>query len=201
MLSNPTSLSPICFALDRWFSERGTKHSVVWDIGVGWGKWGLLIKEILASRIAEAGDYTPENLSLSLVGVEMCKFFHTKSHLQHIYDHVIRKDFVTYSALPRIFSLYPPDLFLMFDVLEHLDPSQIDAMMRNLTNYLQPFSILVSVPSNVHMYTQPYYGEDCPKHKNAMTFIDYEDRYKKDFTCQRIHVSNNDIFWMHRKSL
>lgn len=198
MLSEPLGMAALCYELDRWFKARGNTPTTVWDVGPGWGKWALLLREIVASHRAEEGDMTPSLLNLHLDGFEMCKYFVDHLNKLGLYDYLDSRDFTKEYWRD---SEYPPDLILMFDILEHWTREEITNTIGELFKSFPKTQILISVPQQVHMYKEPYYGEDCPKHKNNLRLQDYRAYFPGcEITSvvseDRVH---SDIFWMKAK--
>lgn len=201
MLSEPSSMTTLCYALDLYFKgvfpsssseikSRCNEKITVWDVGPGWGKWALLIREIVASQLAEAGDMTPSLDKLTLCGFEMCHYFSDHLREKSLYDQLYIGDFrkQSWASTPA------PDLILMFDVLEHWGGADIcDSFHRIFTRYPDT-AILVSVPVHVHMYEEPYYGEDCLKHQNEFGFAFYESLGYTITRCERNAL--NCVFWV-----
>lgn len=206
MLSEPTSTAEICFELNSWFQERHgaqgrAKFTSAWDVGPGWGKWGILLREILASIMAEAGDLTPQ-LPLEITAFEICEYF--QRHLQKvkIYHVLNREDFR--HALWSRQGWNKPDLVLMIDVLEHWTPQEVCQVLEELFRHAPEVEVLISVPKEVHMYTAEYYGGDCPKHQNNLRVSDYLDMLPGlHFTSvgdSGRYPAASDIFWIRRSA-
>ncbi len=111
--------------------QRISPRSVL-DLGVGFGKWGVLCREILDARF---GRLQPEEWHAVIVGYEIHKAY-------------ANPIWVVYSKIHQLSmqvcgSGY--DLVLMIDSLEHMDPDQGRAFLRQLV--AQNRHVIVSVPN------------------------------------------------------
>lgn len=97
---------------------------VILDIGVGFGKWGLLCREYLDGWQGRPFRHTSANTGQTwqthLIGIEPFKPYIAR-HQQRIYDVIhyqTAQDFFTVQSDPR--SVFECDLVLAMDVLEHM---------------------------------------------------------------------------------
>jgi 2-polyprenyl-3-methyl-5-hydroxy-6-metoxy-1,4-benzoquinol methylase len=130
----------------------------VLDIGPGFGKYGLLIREAILSVRAERGDLTPID-DLRIECIEQAKYFYDKLLKVKIYDNVIMGDARQFEFLEGD----KWDLVLLIDVVEHMTKDDALAMIKKFRD--KGSRILISTPKNVHFYTEEFYGTDCPKHQ------------------------------------
>lgn len=172
MLSRPESIPELAYTIHDWMlrhTELNQPVSVI-DVGPGWGKWGVMVKEIYASICAERGQMKPNVYgNLHLQAVECCEYFNSKTQLHLIYDRVHSDDWMSYRdtfARDRLVERNAPCLVLAFDVLEHWSVQEGQLFVDSVT-VMPNTSLLISVPVDTHMYEEPYYGDDCPKDQTA----------------------------------
>ncbi len=115
---------------------RNNKNEIqdVLEIGVGFGKYGVLIREYL--EIYEKARYDKENWRLNLIGVEIFKNYKNPIH-DYIYDHIYYTDILTIiNDLPNF------DLILLVDVIEHIEKDRAAVLLREL---IQKMNICIFV--------------------------------------------------------
>ncbi len=111
----------------------------VLDIGVGFGKYGVLCREYL-ELWDERGEYT--NFTHRIDGIEAFPEYLTPIH-QTVYNQVyIGNASQIIQDLPLSY-----DLVLLIDVLEHFEKQEGEQLVKNLLRKNQ--SILISVPKNI----------------------------------------------------
>jgi 2-polyprenyl-3-methyl-5-hydroxy-6-metoxy-1,4-benzoquinol methylase len=140
----------------------------VLDVGCGFGKYAILIREALLSKRAEAGDLQPKD-DLRIDCVEIAQYFINLPYLRGLYTGHYWKDARTLH--PNIWKEY--DVVLLIDILEHWPKNDgkhlIDSIKENSLNT----KVIVSTPRHVKMYTEEFYGEDCPKHVSQWDAKDF----------------------------
>jgi 2-polyprenyl-3-methyl-5-hydroxy-6-metoxy-1,4-benzoquinol methylase len=141
-----------------------TKPKRILDIGAGFGKFGLLIREALLSKQAEAGDMNPV-ADFKIDACESADYFLGQRAFDRIYDTIISDDIRLQDA--HFFEQY--DLILLIDVIEHWPKEDYLAFMEKIPATTKT---LISTPKEVVFYEQPYYGID--KHQTQFTIFDFE---------------------------
>lgn len=148
------------------------------DVGCAWGKFGLLARETLAAQDAERGDWTPDDKSRYLVGIEGAEYFQNKPYWRVIYDKCLHGDA---KSFPKDF-LQRFDLTLLIDVAEHWP-------MKDVAEFIDRCGkILVSTPKGVYMYEQEFYGKDCPKHQTQFDHAFFQQFPNKDYSTRTSFV-------------
>ena len=99
------------------------KPNSVLDIGIGFGKWGALVREY--GEGWNHRRYHPDQWSIKLVGIEI--WYAYKNPMWHLYDRVYNGEASgIVPTLPRF------DLVLMIDVLEHFEKSEGIKMIKQI---------------------------------------------------------------------
>lgn len=162
MLGRPENIPAILYLVDSFIKHKGLFSPIsIMDVGPGWGKYGLMIKELIASMQAEAGDLTPGLSNITINAIEMCQYFKNTGNIS---DNFYFED-------ARAFN-FKADLILLLDVLEHWNKSiALEFIKKHLNS---GSALLVSVPKHTVMYTKPYYGKDCLKHETQFKMEDFE---------------------------
>lgn len=132
------------------------------DVGAGYGKHGVLLREYL--------DPTP-----TVHGVEAWEPYVKAHRLEGIYDHLYTRDVLTFSAA----DLLTYDLIVMGDVIEHIEkPDALDLLAR------APGAWFVIATPVVHFHTDP----DLPpteRHVSHWTAADFEQTGRLDHVEER----------------
>lgn len=120
----------------------------VLDVGSGFGKFGLLTRELLLSKYAEdKGDILPKDY-LTIDCVEEADYFINQQYHDKIYNNHWHEDFF---KIP-IEQLNSYDLLLLIDVIEHWDKKIAKDWLRKIKT-----KVLISTPKNVVFYEKEYY--------------------------------------------
>ena len=152
--------------------QRLSPRSVL-DLGVGFGKYGVLCREILDARF---GRCQQEQWQADIVGYEAWigyrnPVWRAYSTVYHVAFHENHPDAVSYY-----------DLVLMIDSLEHLEPSYGRKFLRSLVDNNK--HVIVSVP-NGKMEQGEVFGN--PHEAHRWTFNGTEEFAEYDFNL--IHQS------------
>lgn len=118
------------------------------DVGVGWGKYGLLMREYLGQHdiMREREDW-----ELRVDGVEIYPNY-IKEHTKGIYDEIYLIDIHVFSQKPKVWASIPKwDLILMIDIIEHLSKEVGFQVLNNLL----PFAKLILITTPLKMEKQP----------------------------------------------
>ena len=153
------------------------------DIGVGFGKYGLLLREVFDIPYER---YEKDSWHLQLDGIEGFKEYNNPVH-DYVYNNIYYGNI--FEVLPTLTKRY--DTLLLIDVLEHFDKKDglrlIDDLLK-ITNK----SIIISTP--LYPAVQGgYLGNDLETHKsrwNIIDFIDYDFRYSQ----VKIHDNGASLF-------
>ena len=152
--------------------ESGAR--TILDIGPGFGKYGLLIREQYLSDKAAAGELTPVD-DLNIDCIETTKYFLDNKRLLSLYRSVTEGDFRDLSPLNY-------DLILLIDVIEHYPKEEI---LKWLHNNKGPY--LISTPKDTTMYTQHFYG-DPHVHQTQWDKSDFLEFSIKDYSTSDSHI-------------
>lgn len=128
--------------------QRLSPKSVL-DLGCGFGKYGVLCREILDARF---GRCRPDQWEANIVGVEI--FGAYRNPCWEIYNRF------TQGPIREAYSGY--DLVLMIDSLEHFAPEPGRELLARLV--AQNKHVIVSVPNGV-MIQETTFGNPAERHK------------------------------------
>lgn len=111
------------------------KPKRVLDIGIGFGKWGFLVKEYAHKR------HPKDSSQVELVGVEVWKDYITPVH-NLIYDEIFIGDILEFLKYSESIPYF--DLVIMGDVIEHLEKEVGEKLLIDLKNISK--RILITTP-------------------------------------------------------
>jgi 2-polyprenyl-3-methyl-5-hydroxy-6-metoxy-1,4-benzoquinol methylase len=160
MLSYPQNIEPILNLILK------LKPKKILDIGPGFGKWSILIREALLSDRAAQGELTPKD-DIIIDCCECCQYFINQPYHQALYNHHYHKR-IEEVDLPDDY-----DLLLLIDVIEHFPKEKGKELLKRLSR----FNLLVSTPKEVVFYRTHFYGPDSEPHLsqwNEEDFIGWE---------------------------
>lgn len=183
MISHPRNIEPVLALVDL------VNPASVVDIGIGFGKWALLLREWALSKAAEGGDLTPID-ELLVFGVESAGYFAAMPWLDDLYDDILWGD------AAEAFDMWRPDLVLLIDVVEHW---HVDAGMDHVAGWLaEGVAVIVSTPIDPVMYEVDYYGDGCPRHCSRWTREDAEALVAA--VCCELVAASTDVshLWLFR---
>lgn len=121
------------------------------DIGCGPGKYGLILREAIASVRSESGDLCPDLNDLRIDAVESGDYFFKNYPLYEIYSNIYHEDM--FKIDPFIYSKY--DICLLIDVVEHHEKTKTLEFLKNIKT-----KILISSPKHAIMYIDRHYDID-----------------------------------------
>lgn len=127
-------------------------HKVL-DVGAGFGKYGLLIREQYLSRKAEGGDLSPTD-DIYIGAIENNEYFLKDDRLWAIYNNVFIKPLI---CEPHLALRMHYDLILLIDIIEHWTEQETTNRVNLLMKYTN--NILISTPKEVSMYKEHFYGD------------------------------------------
>ncbi len=128
----------------------------VLDIGCGFGKYGMLMREYLEYWGAEAS----LNWKHKIDAVEAFESYITPIH-HYVYNSIYQHD-----ALEILDKLKDYDLVLLIDVLEHFDKSEGKALTEFLISYNK--GVLISTPKQWNRQ-DAVFGNEYEIHKTVWT--------------------------------
>jgi len=132
--SRPESI-PIVISLVRQIIPKS-----ILDIGIGFGKWGLLFREytdIIASEL-DPPRYKKENWKIKIEGIEGFPDYITPVH-QYIYDNIYLGDIL--EVLPHLGEY---DLIFIGDVIEHLSKDKGRELIYQALEHTNRYLILTT---------------------------------------------------------
>ncbi len=148
--------------------------STVLDVGVGFGKYGVLLREMLDIPFER---YEKQSWQLLLDGIEAFPKYRNPIH-EYAYNNIL------YSPIEDcIDSLGVYDVILFIDILEHFPKEQGFELMKRLLEHTNK-ALIVSTP--IHPSPQSeYMGNAYEAHKSRWTPIDFA-RFEMDFSMHPI---------------
>ncbi|MDI6602294.1 MAG: glycosyltransferase family 4 protein [Thermoanaerobacteraceae bacterium] len=147
------------------------------DIGVGFGKYGLLMRDLLE---IPKGRYHKGDWTIKIDGVEVFENYKTPLY-EYIYDNIYWGN-----ILNLIQSLEKYDIILLIDVIEHFTKEEGMMLIKQLINHCNK-AVIVSTPIFPEVQ-KDYNGNIYEEHKSRWTVVDFSDF---DYTFQRIDIGNN----------
>jgi len=126
----------------QWVKDHRPKS--IWDIGMGYGNIGEMAKHIVP------------NIELNGVDVFMPYLVDSNSHAKS-YKRIIVAD-----VRDLIGKLWPVDMVLAFDVIEHL-PKEDGKTVLNYLRSIAKMGLLVSLPI-IDYPQEPIYGNEYERH-------------------------------------
>lgn len=148
------------------------------DIGVGFGKYGVLLRESIDIPYER---YDKETWHLQLDGIEGFEGYNNPIH-----DYVYNKMYYgnIFSVLPTLAQNY--DTLLLIDVLEHFDKEGGLRLINELLEVTNK-SLIVSTPIMPAPQGE-YLGNILETHKSRWNIVDFVDF---DFQFSQVKVGNN----------
>lgn len=134
----------------KWNKLRGSKvprgHYSVLDVGIGNGKYGMLIREYLDGCWFGRRYEEPATWRVRLIGVEPFWRYISPAHKYH-YDEIHPKP-IEHLLRDGEFTDKSFDLVLISDMIEHLPKPQGIKLLENVKDILKPTGIaLVTTPN------------------------------------------------------
>lgn len=173
MVSHSENIPKILQAVDSISPKR------VLDIGTGFGKFGLLVREWYLSKRAKI-EIIPTN-DIVIDCCEITEYFINLPYHNSLYDHHFHQSFF---ELKNKLEDAQYDLILMIDVVEHYPKEEVKKWLREI---IDKNKILISTPKEVTMYTQHYYG-DSNHHKSQWTKEDFNEFKNTDYSTDFSHI-------------
>lgn len=151
------------------------------DVGVGFGKFGLMAKELMAAMDAENGDMKPVPIQVNCC--EGARYFQRIPWHLSLYDNHYHIPAETLP--PDIYARH--DLILAIDVIEHMERETWAEFMRRVKG-LRDVPLLISTPKTVTFYKEHYYGLDCPRHVTQFVAGDFSPKHDFSTPQSFIHL-------------
>lgn len=156
--------------------EKHKPRSIL-DIGIGFGKYGVLIREVLELPYER---YDKLKWQHRVEGVEVFEGYKNPLHT-YAYDKVY------YSNILDVIDKLPQyDVILLIDVLEHFTKEEGYLLLNKLLEHTKNF-ILISTPLYPDIQ-KDYEGNPHEEHKSRWSIIDFVDY---DYSFKLIPIGNN----------
>lgn len=143
---------------------RVLNPSSVLDVGIGFGKYGVLAREYLD---VNSGHLRPTEWQRRIDGIEAFRSYLSPLH-EYIYDHVYVGD--AREVIKHLNIRY--DLILLIDMLEHFDRDQGLSFLSDLTTIGR--NVLVSTPGG-YVEQGPLFGNQFEEHHSGWHKRDFSD--------------------------
>jgi cyclopropane fatty-acyl-phospholipid synthase-like methyltransferase len=167
--------------LRRHFKKE--KIRSILDVGVGWGKYGLMLREYLY----QTDIMKPrKSWKLRLDTVEIYPSY-IKSHIRNLYDSIHIADIRDFSKTPEKWcNILYWDVVLMADIIEHMSKEEGYAVIDNLLKYCK--EIVVSTPTVMEKQPVHLFHEN-EEHLSVWEKSDFISKY----TITGIHTNTDFI--------
>lgn len=169
---DPLILTPACKEIIRLQPQS------VLDIGIGYGKWGLLVREY--AEVWKHHRLYPKDWKVKLIGCEIHKPY--ANPVWQLYDGICDCDALD---LPRDFNDWEPrrfDLGIMIDVLEHMPREKAKPFLKWLHTVCR--HVLISYSN----HPQKGVG-DNPNEDHVSTW------HSSSFECSNRLLAGDDRSW------
>jgi len=143
------------------------------DIGSGFGKYGILVREAILSDRTLKGELSPKN-DIIIDCVENCSYFYNLPFHQAIYDHHFHEDI-------RKLELGNYDLALMIDIIEHFEKEEAKELLKKMKKTMK--NILVCTPKKVVFYKEHFYGSEGSLHHSQFFPEDFYEAFPEAIDC------------------
>ena len=153
------------------------KPMSVLDIGIGFGKYGLMVREVLDLPYER---YNKDQWIINIEGIEAFEKYNNPIH-DYIYNHVYYGD-----ATEVIKKLSKYDCILLIDVLEHFEKEEGKRFIKELMSHVNK-SLIISTP-RYPAKQEEYLGNKYEEHKSKWSIIDFIDY---DFTYKEVSIGYN----------
>jgi glycosyltransferase involved in cell wall biosynthesis len=156
---------------------RRENPKTILDIGIGFGKYGMLLRESLDISL---GRYERDSWAVRIDGVEAFPEYRNPIH-DYAYDNVY------YGAVPGVLNGLPSyDVVLLVDVLEHFTKEEGLDVIRELKSHSRK-CLVISTP--LHPSEQEaYLGNEYECHRSRWGPMDFAEH---DFSYQVLPLGDN----------
>jgi len=171
----PTSwYQAVTCILDKVMEER---PGSILDIGVGFGKYGVLLRETLDIPYYR---YAKESWQARIDGVEAFEYYKNPIH-EYIYDQIY------YQPIEEcIDSLGKYDVILMIDILEHFEKETGKELLQKIVSHANK-AVIISTPIKPAKQDE-YLGNTYEAHKSKWQVKDFQNF---DLQYSLIDISDN----------
>ena len=152
------------------------KPESICDLGIGYGKYGMLFREYLDIWDVES-PYGKRKLKL--YGVEV--FEEYDNPIWQIYDKIFTKDVL--SILPILSQLGKFDLLFLGDVIEHFTKEEGKRILSEIE-----YDKLIIITPKVVSTQEAVYGNSFETHKSSWSKEDFPEMF-------RTEINNQQMFW------
>lgn len=149
----------------------------VLDIGVGFGKYGLMVREVLDLPFER---YNKDQWLINIEGIEAFKEYKNPIH-DYIYNKIYYGD-----ATEVIKKLPKYDCILLIDVLEHFKKEEGKEFIKELMSHVNK-SLIISTP-RYPAKQEEYLGNKYEEHKSKWSIIDFVEY---DFSYKEVLIGYN----------
>lgn len=164
------------------------KPKSILDIGIGFGKYGVLLRETL--ELAEER-YDKKDWNIKIDGIEAFRNYHNPLH-DYVYDKV-HYDTVANS----IGKLLDYDVVLLIDVLEHFEKTEGKDVIKKILKHTNK-ALIISTP--LYPASQgEYLSNKYEEHKSRWTQLDFAD-FNFHYRLVRILKNGAQLFAIFPRS-
>lgn len=147
------------------------------DIGVGFGKYGLMLREVLDLPYER---YNKDRWLINIEGIEAFEKYKNPIH-EYVYNKVYYGE-----ATEVIKKLSKYDCILLIDVLEHFEKEEGKKFIKELITHTNK-SLIISTP-RYPAKQEEYLGNKYEEHKSKWSIIDFIDY---DFAYKEVQIGYN----------
>ncbi|MBW2045274.1 MAG: hypothetical protein JRI96_10385 [Deltaproteobacteria bacterium] len=161
--SNKYLITPVLEAAEQ------INPKTILDIGIGFGKWGFLLREYLELFHCKSDPFRTDSEKkwlLRIDGVEIYEKYIT-SIQRNIYDHIFIGDILTV-----IDKLHNYDLIILGDVIEHFSKEEGQILIHKCINKSNK-AILITTPVLFHNQ-KDIFANQAERHKSIWTKADFK---------------------------
>ena len=153
------------------------KPESILDVGVGFGKYGLMVRDVLELPYER---YDKDQWIINIEGVEAFEKYKNPIH-----DYIYNK--IYYGEATEVIKKLPKyDCILLIDVLEHFEKEEGKKFIKELMAHTNK-SLIISTP-RYPAKQEEYLGNKYEEHKSKWSIIDFIDY---DFSYKEIQIGYN----------
>ncbi|BCV20785.1 glycosyltransferase family 4 protein [Moorella sp. Hama-1] len=153
------------------------KPASILDIGIGFGKYGVLIRDMLEIPLER---YHKNQWQVKIDGIEAFSDYRNPLH-QYCYDQVYYDD-----VMNVIHNLPCYDIIMLIDVLEHFEKEEGFNLISSLLKYTAK-CLIISTPLYPDVQKE-YMGNRHEKHKSRWVITDF---LEYDYSYKLVPIGNN----------